>query len=105
MAKQKLTGSRPYKAWEKEGQTFTGILKKIEASRSADMTGKFAVLEDEDGEEFSISAPTILADILESNLAKLVGEVITVTWTATDEPKKRGQKGVKRFEVEFDDGE
>jgi hypothetical protein len=100
--KRTLDGTKEYFKWEKPGQEVTGIFRKMETARG-EIKGQLVHLEDEEGKGFMVSAPVVLADIISDNLSAIQDRLITITYTAEDAPKKRGQSGVKRFKVEFDD--
>lgn len=104
MAKQTLTGGKPYVKWAHVGQVIEGILTKIEMSRSS-RGGKMAHMVDDNGEGFIVSAPTLLAETLEENFGVLEGRRITITFTEQDAAKKRGESGLMRFSVDYDDAE
>jgi hypothetical protein len=104
MAKQTLSGGKEYRRWEKVGQEMTGILVKLELSRSS-RGGKMLHMVDADGVPFMVSAPTLLAEIIEENFPTLEGRNITITFSEQDKPAKRGESGLMRFTVDYDDAE
>lgn len=104
MAKQTLTGGKDYVKWEKVGQVIEGTLVKVELSRSS-RGGKMAHMVDGDGVPFLISAPTLLAELLEENFDALEGRHLTITFTEQDKPSRKGESGLMRFSVDYDDAE
>lgn len=97
-----LSGGKPYLKWEHVGQVVAGVLQKIELSRSS-RGGKMAHMVNDDGESFIISAPTLLAEILEENFALLEGVRIVITFKEQDKPAKKGESGLMRFTVDYPD--
>lgn len=104
MAKQTLTGGKEYRKWEEVGQVIAGVLQKIELSRSS-RGGKMLHMVDDDGVPFITSAPTLLAETVEENFDKLVGRRIEITFTEQEKPAKRGESGLMRFSIDYDDAE
>ncbi len=99
-----LSGGKPYVKWEHVGQVVAGVLTKVEMSRSS-RGGKMAHLVNDDGEAFIVSAPTLLAEILEENFALLDGKRIVITFQEQDKPAKKGESGLMRFKVDYPDDE
>lgn len=104
MARTTLTSGKDYVKWEKPGQVVEGTLRKIELSRGS-TGGKMLHLVDAEGRPFMVSAPTLLAELIEENFDSLAEKYLTITYTAQDKPGKRGQSGLMRFNVDFDDDE
>jgi len=104
MTKQTLTGGKDYVKWEQVGQVIEGALVKIELSRSS-RGGKMAHLADRDGVPFIISAPTLLAEVLEENFDRLEGRWLTITFSGQDKPSRKSESGLMRFTVDWDDAE
>ena len=104
MGKVTLTGGKDYIKWERVGQVIEGRLHKVELSRSS-RGGKMAHLADKDGAPFIISAPTLLAEVLEENFDTLEGRWLTITFTEQDRPARKGDSGLMRFKVDYDDDE
>lgn len=102
MARVKLESST-HVTWEKVGQTVEGTLLKVEMT-GGNIKGKIARLRADDGSIFTVSCPTLLAQMLEDNFAALEGALVSITFTGEDKPKTKGQSGLKRFDVEYDDG-
>ena|SRR5689334_3687848 len=97
-----LSGGKTYVKWERVGQVIEGVLQKIEMSRSS-RGGKMIHLVDDDGVPFIVSAPTLLAEIIEENFALLDGKKITIKFVEQDKPAKKGESGLMRFTVDYPD--
>jgi len=97
-----LNSGKPYVKWEHVGQVVAGVLQKVELSRSS-RGGKMAHLVNDDGEGFIVSAPTLLAEILEENFALLEGQRIVITFKEQDKPARKGESGLMKFTVDYPD--
>lgn len=79
-------------AWGKEkGQTVIGVFTGWRKGEYGDL----AVLQTENG-KVAISTPTTLRSALQG---VAVGTKIEIIFKGEDQPKKKGQSGLKRFEV------
>lgn len=101
MGKLTTEDSRHVK-WENEGQSVQGTFVRMEVT-SGKVKGHIVALRDEDGDVFTVSAPTLLAQLIADNMDKLKGREVAIRWVSTDAPTSKKKNGMKRFEVEYDD--
>jgi len=98
----RITSGKDYVKWEKPGQVVEGTLRRIEMSRGGN-AGKMLHMVDADGKPFMVSAPTLLAEVVEDNFDELHDEFLQIVFVSEDKPAKKGQSGLRRFEVKWGD--
>jgi hypothetical protein len=92
-----------HQSWENIGDVVEGTLLKVETT-TGKLKGKIARIQTDEG-VVTVSAPTLLAQMLEDHWGEVGGKFVRITYTAKDKPKAAGQDGMKRFKVEVEDGE
>lgn len=81
-------------SWEEKGKTVTGVF--IGFKPSVQYPGKqLAIVQTDKGKE-ALALPTTLEGAL---MGVTTGTMIEIKYVGDDPPKKKGQSGLKRFEV------
>lgn len=97
-----ISGGKPYVKWNDIGDKVEGRITSIELSKSS-RGGKMLHMVNSDGEAFMVSAPTLLAEMVESHFDMLEGEPVTITFVEQDSPQRAGESGLMRFKIDYPD--